>query len=181
MELNEAIRLLHNPDILKKPPAIWADLGAGSGLFTRALSNLLAPGSRIYAIDMHGMHPERGKRIGIKNGIEVEFITADFVRDNPTLAPLDGILMANSFHYVSDKNALIRKLNSWFAAEPGFLIIEYDMDQAPVYSRARVPYPISFRNLKILFAEAGYHSVEKIAAAPSLYNKEGMYSALVKK
>jgi hypothetical protein len=178
MELNEAIRLLHYPDILKEHQTIWADLGSGSGLFTRALSNFLAPGSRIYAIDKH---PGQGKRIEVENGIGIESITADFVRDSPILAPLDGILMANSLHYVSDKNGLIKKLNSWFAGDPKFLIVEYDMDQGPAYSRAMVPYPISFKSLKILFEKAGYQSIEEIAWAPSLYNREGLYSALIKK
>ena len=33
------------------PGGIWADLGAGTGTFTRALAGLLGPDCTIYAVD----------------------------------------------------------------------------------------------------------------------------------
>ena len=52
MELSTAIALIRkgirNESI---EPQVWADLGAGSGLFSRALATLLPPASKIYAVD----------------------------------------------------------------------------------------------------------------------------------
>jgi|GEM_PF-6785554 hypothetical protein len=51
MELQNAINLIVKGINERKTSQVWADLGAGSGLFSRALSALLAPGSTIYAVD----------------------------------------------------------------------------------------------------------------------------------
>src|SRR5262245_40295966 len=81
---------------------VWADFGAGSGTFTRALVELLEPGSRIFAIDR-----ERAALAGLaKKAPRVEIVVADFTR--PFLLPqtepesLDGMLFANSFHFVEN-------------------------------------------------------------------------------
>ena len=46
----------------------WADIGAGSGTFTRALRSLLPPGSRIYAVDNdadeHENHADEHDQVG---------------------------------------------------------------------------------------------------------------------
>ena len=51
MELGEAISLIQTDEIIQDKQTTWADLGCGSGLFTRALAGLLYTGSTIYAID----------------------------------------------------------------------------------------------------------------------------------
>jgi predicted RNA methylase len=49
MEIHDAIELLR--DAVGSSRGVWADLGAGTGTFTRALAALLGPGSTIYAVD----------------------------------------------------------------------------------------------------------------------------------
>jgi hypothetical protein len=48
---------------------IWADLGAGNGVFTHALSTLLHDGSTLYAIDMNAARME-SIRVWQQNCIE---------------------------------------------------------------------------------------------------------------
>ena len=110
MELSNAIKLIE-AGVNKTQPGTWADLGAGAGLFTRALATLLPKGSTIYAVDANKSALEK---IKATDGIELIKINADFehlteakistasdVRDNPR--DLNGILMANSLHFVKDK------------------------------------------------------------------------------
>jgi hypothetical protein len=49
MHTHEAAALL--AQAVPPGPAVWADLGAGGGTFTRALAARLGPGGRIYAVD----------------------------------------------------------------------------------------------------------------------------------
>src|SRR5690348_818784 len=77
----------------------WADLGCGSGLFTQALAGLLPAGSRVHGIDTNPSLPQQT----MPNGTSIIPLAADFIKDQLPLSALDGILMANSFHYVKDK------------------------------------------------------------------------------
>ena len=72
----------------------WADLGCGTGVFTLALAELLAPHSTIAAIDLQpGI-----KQQTTKNNVTILPQAADITQPNPTLQNLDGILIANAIH-----------------------------------------------------------------------------------
>lgn len=100
----------------------------------------------------------------------------DFVADALPLQDLNGILVANSLHYVRDKPALISKLANCLKPGGSFLIVEYDTD-TPV--RHWVPYPVSLRSLKQLFANAGYAAVQQLGERPSIFGRAKMYAALI--
>ena len=158
----EAIYLIQNA-ITGDKPQRWTDLGCGSGTFTLALQSLLPAGSQIFAIDKQGQKSP------------VDFLKADFEKDDLPLTGLDGILMANSFHYVRDKQKLIKKLEAYLSADPTFLIVEYDTTRFSPW----VPYPINYLNLHQLFTSLGYTSIIKLAEAPSGFGGR-MYSALIR-
>src|SRR5690349_2301846 len=109
MELTTAIQLINNEHIDKRQTSQWADLGAGQGLFTQALSTLLAPGSKIYAVD------RIVQKIKSSNNILIEFLQADFVNDDLKLPMLNGILMANALHFVRDKPKFIQRLKKYLS------------------------------------------------------------------
>ncbi|HEX6910991.1 MAG TPA: class I SAM-dependent methyltransferase, partial [Longimicrobium sp.] len=51
MKESDAIDLLR-PAVHPSPDARWADLGAGTGVFTRALATLAGPSGRVFAVDV---------------------------------------------------------------------------------------------------------------------------------
>ena len=163
MKQEDAIALIQTA-ITGERPQRWADLGSGKGTFTHVLQNLLPDGSQIRPIDTLPQN--------LPN-----FIRADFKHDDLPLANLDGILLANSLHYLQDKIKLIHKLETYFAAEPTFLIIEYDTNQANTW----VPYPIAYNELQKFFNGLGYQNIHKLAQRRSIYNRANLYSAFVKK
>lgn len=164
MSHEDAVALIQNA-LTGDVPQCWADLGCGSGTFTKILHSLLPSGSYITAVDR-----ER-QRLDLP---DVEFVRANFEKDELGLSGLNGILMANSLHYVKDKAALIRKLEFSFADDPKFVVIEYDNRRANPW----VPYPIPFEQLESLFKGLGYTKIRKIAERASAYS--GMiYCALI--
>lgn len=52
MKISQATALIRTPLIEWARPQSWCDLGCGSGTFTTALAQLLAPGSTIHAVDL---------------------------------------------------------------------------------------------------------------------------------
>lgn len=148
-------------------PTRWADLGCGSGLFTLALAHYLAPGSTIEAIDLHPTIRHQTT----PGGVTIRPRIADFTRDDLVLAGLDGILMANSLHYVRDKTAFLARIKE----VPALLLVEYDTDR-PV--PRWVPYPVSFASASALFAAAGRPQVRKLGTRPSAFGRAELYGAL---
>lgn len=159
-----------------KGSPVWADLGCGSGLFTIALAQLLPANSTVYPIDTHPAIPQHTIHpTGSPDSpTSIIPIRADFIKDSLELPTLQGILMANSLHYVKDKPALIQKLRSYMHRQSPFLIVEYDTDKpVPVW----VPYPISYDSLLPLFKD---YSIQKLGERPSAYGRANMYAALIR-
>jgi trans-aconitate methyltransferase len=177
MTVQQAIDLIGAAALPARQPQYWADLGCGAGLFTTALAQLLPTGSTVYGVDTHpGIRqqdiPSSGRQQDRPTSIIP--ITADFVKDPLDLPVLDGILMANSLHYVKDKPSLIQKLRSHLHPDSPLLIVEYDTDRpVPVW----VPYPISYDALARLFKD---HNIQKLGERPSAYGRANMYAALVR-
>jgi len=170
MELSTAIRLLVKALPEKRTEQRWADLGAGSGLFSQALSTLLGDGSLIYAVD------KKISSIATANdSVTIQSMKGDFVRDALQPAPFDGLLMANSLHFVSDKQLFFEKLFRALKPEGSLLIVEYDTDVPNNW----VPYPVSFDSLRKLVGPTGFGVPRRLETIPSLYNRASIYSAVM--
>lgn len=172
MTLQEGIALIKTDKIDSFKAATWADLGCGSGLFTNALASLLADESTIYAVDknLSSFHKDSSLKSILIKPVELNFERTPLPFNN-----LDGILMANSLHYVKNKKDFFEKIKTCLNANGCFLIVEYNMETANHW----VPYPISFLSLKKLFHDVGFSFVEKISERPSAFNRGNLYSAIV--
>ena len=150
-------------------PQHWADLGCGAGLFTEALAGLLPAGSSVYGIDTKPLL----RKQTTPGGVTILPMTADFIKAPLPVHHLDGILMANSLHYVKDKSALLQKLKAYKQGDAPLMIIEYDTD-TPVPTW--VPYPISYASLKESLGND--YAIEKLGERPSVYGRSQMYAAI---
>ena len=171
MLLQEAITLIDNKFINQGQPATWADLGCGTGMFSGALSALLAPHSKIYAVDK--IHRQQ-KIVSANENVAIPYIQADFEWDTLTVPPLDGIIMANSLHYVRNKKALLHKLDQQIKPGAAFIIVEYDTMLANPW----VPYPIDRIHLQQLFTGAGWEKSTDLGRRPSVYGHGNIYACL---
>jgi ubiquinone/menaquinone biosynthesis C-methylase UbiE len=170
MNISDAISLINHPYVTRNLPEIWADLGCGAGTFTEALSNILPENSEIIAIDKS----QQKLPLSYQNSVKIAFLHSDFEKEELQLPSLDGILMANSIHYVKNKSELLKRLITLFKERPKFLLVEYDTSSANPW----VPFPLPFSELKKLIDDVGLTSIEKIGERNSLYG-EKMYSALI--
>jgi SAM-dependent methyltransferase len=154
MKHRDAVALLEGA--IPRRPGIWADLGSGDGTFTRALAELVGPGSRIYAVDRDGSALAALARQKVGAGVEVIPVAADFTGpfdlpgfDEGTL--LDGILLANALHFVSDPGPVLGRLVSRLRPGGRVVVVEYDNRAASRW----VPYPIPSARWPTLAGLAG--------------------------
>jgi trans-aconitate methyltransferase len=175
MRQSRAVDLLAPGLTNERGPATWADLGCGRGTFTLALAHLLAPDSTIHAMDQ-----DRAALASLPahhKGVSIHTWRGDFLDQPWPFTDLDGLLMANSLHYVRDQAAFIDRSVPYLKPGHRFLIVEYDTDEANRW----VPYPVGRAALRSLFAAAGYSSITVLGSRRSIYHRFPLYSALVQR
>jgi len=148
----------------------WADLGSGEGAFTLALADLVGPGSHITAVDRDAgalRHLERDRF----PGVEIETHVGDFTRPL-ALSNLDGIVMANSLHFVRNKVPVVASVRDMLRPGGTLIVVEYGTDRGNPW----VPHPFSYPSWEAMAAQAGFVGTRLLRTIPSRH-LGSMYSA----
>jgi ubiquinone/menaquinone biosynthesis C-methylase UbiE len=144
----------------------WLELGAGEGAFTLALADLLGPAAEIVALDRDAValrhvaadlpprFPERRLRT----------VTGD-MRDALPDGPFDGVLAANSLHFLTDPVAVLRRVAAVLRPGGRLVVVEYDADDGNRW----VPHPFSSGRFVVLASEAGFRDPREIGRVPSRF------------
>jgi len=157
-------------------PVVWADLGSGGGAFTLALADLLGPGAVIYSVD-RDRSSLRDQEVAMRRlfpGTVLHLLPADFTRPLD-LPPLNGIVMANSLHFISnaEKPGLLKRLRGLIQPAGQLILVEYNVDRGNMW----VPHPLSYPTWEKLAKDCGFPTTNRLAVKPSRFLGE-IYSAL---
>jgi SAM-dependent methyltransferase len=172
MNDSDAIELIR--DAVGGRGGVWADLGAGTGTFTRALSALLGAGSTVFAVD-DDARAERALRelsASASGDVRVIAVNADFTQPLalPGLvgggAQLDGILLANALHFISDPQRALSRLVEHLRPGGRAIVVEYDRRKASQW----VPFPLPASRWPRLAESAGLAEATITATRPSSYS-----------
>lgn len=155
-------------------PGAWADFGSGGGAFTLALADLLGSKNEIYSVERDGraLDQQRAAMRAQFPDRTVHYLTADFIHalDLPTL---DGIVMANSLHFVRQKEPVLKRIRGYLKPGARLILVEYNTDTGNTW----VPYPLAFETWQTLAGQNGFRDTRLIGAHPSRFLRE-IYSAL---
>jgi len=154
---------------------IWADLGSGTGAFTLALADLIGPTGEIYSVDKdRGALQEQAKVMSARFPENtVHYVMADF--SDPLESPLlDGIVMANSLHFIRDrqKPAVLQRIKGYLKPNGRIIVVEYHTDSGNTW----VPHPFSYGTWEGIAKKLGFENTQLLATYPSRFLKE-IYSA----
>lgn len=170
MTIDQAVQLIHKG--IDPSAHLWADLGAGTGIFTLALKKII-PEARILSVDKspHALYQLQ------RSHPWLEIVDGDFTK-TLDLPPLDGIIMANALHYAADPVQALNRILSNLKPGGRFILLEYDIS-APV--KTWVPYPIPFQNFVDMAAELGLEAPQLVGSKTSVYGRGRIYAALALK
>ena len=168
----DARTLIAHPSLSADGPQVWADVGCGDGTFTAALASLLPPGSTVHAMDTDTRALARlPDRLG---EIAVVAHAGDFTVFPWPFDALDGVLMANSLHYVRAQAAFLRSVDG-ARRRRRILLVEYDVTRGNPW----VPYPISQASAVDLFRSVGYGVATTLGRKRSMYRRGEIYGLLL--
>ena len=153
----------------------WADLGAGTGNFTRALAELLGAQGTIYAVDRdaRALDGQRSARVPGFLGAAILPLKGDFTQPL-ALPPLDGVLVANALHFIRDQVSVLAHITGYLRPNGRFLLVEYDQPAA----RGWVPFPLPFERFQRLVAAAGLSTPALVGTRRSPSTGVTMYACI---
>jgi ubiquinone/menaquinone biosynthesis C-methylase UbiE len=144
----------------------WLELGAGDGAFTLALAEILGAGAAILATDRDvrvlGYLQARVRKAFPATHLETRAF--DFTDAIP-YGPFDGVLAANSLHFVKNRDATLRAIRFSLAPEGRLIVVEYDADRGNPW----VPHPFSFETWRREAKAAGFDDPRLIHRVPSRF------------
>lgn len=165
MDVATAVDLLR-PLITREGEA-WADIGAGSGVFSRALAQLLGSDGVVYAVDRDSAAVRKLESLPARAAsARIVAILGDLTGDL-SLPKLDGALLANTLHFVppADQTRVLARVVDLLQPAGQLILVEYDGRP----SNRWVPYPVSATRLAEIAASAGLSRPEVTATRPSSY------------
>ncbi len=146
---------------------VVADIGAGSGFFTRRMARLVAPTGTVYAVDIQ---PEM---LEILQGyVEEEGVTgvvpvlSEF--DDPKLpeGEIDWILLVDVYHEFGDHEAMLAKMRQALKPDGKVALLEYRVEDG-TGDHIRGDHRMSVRQVLNEWGPAGFDLVEMHEFLPS--------------
>lgn len=154
---------------------VWADLGAGGGMFTRAVADLIGVDGVVYAVDRDpGVLALAAD--ATDGSAEIRAIRADFT-EPLDLPALDGIVMANALHFVADPEGVLKRILERLRPRGAILLIEYDLARGTPW----IPHPVPRSRVATLARRVGLTDVREVGSTPSRFGHRDIYAVAMRK
>jgi ubiquinone/menaquinone biosynthesis C-methylase UbiE len=145
-----------------------ADIGAGTGYFTRRFAKA-APEGTVYAVDLEpnmlGYIAKRARTEGLKNVVPVLALP-----DSPMLPPasVDVIFICNTIHHIENRGAYYALLRESLAPEGRLVIVDFQKD-AQLEEGPPKEMRLDRKELERELSQAGFRLSEEHGFLPDQY------------
>ena len=144
------------------PGQIVADLGAGTGIFSLSFARAVAPGGRVYAVDIEPGLVEYIARKSTEQGVSNLQAVLGRVSD-PALpaADVDLAFIHDVLHHIEDRSAYLKNLARYLKPSARIAVIDFRPDRGG--HRDQPALQVSEEQAAALMAQAGFMPIEEIA------------------
>jgi SAM-dependent methyltransferase len=143
-----------------RPGQNVADVGCGSGYYSRRIAPLVAPGGKVFGVDiqpeMLRMLEAAAKTDGITNIVPVLSEPSD-----PKLAPgtIDWILLVDVYHELQNPEPMLRKMREALSPTGRVALVEFRLEGDSA-GHIRLEHRMSVEQVKKEWEPAGFELVE---------------------
>ncbi|MCS7024067.1 MAG: class I SAM-dependent methyltransferase [Bryobacteraceae bacterium] len=148
-----------------EPGTVIADVGAGTGYFTRRLAKRTGPTGKVYAVDIQPRMIEALKKsVARENLTNVEAIVSK--EDDPMLprGEIDLILMVDVYHEFAYPQLMLRKLREALKPEGRLVLLEFKKEDPAV--PIRFEHKMSIEEARVEVEAEGFKLVKVISSLP---------------
>jgi ubiquinone/menaquinone biosynthesis C-methylase UbiE len=144
-----------------------ADVGAGSGYFTRRLAKAVGPAGKVYAVDiqpeMLSILKSNVEKIGATNVLPVLG-----TNDDPRLPDdsLDWILLVDVYHEFQQPKAMLAKMREALKSSGKVALVEYRLE-GPTALHVREEHRMSVDQILAEWEPAGFRLVKRYEFLPT--------------
>ncbi len=151
-----------------RPGDVIADIGAGTGYFTRRFAVAVGPEGKALGLDiepsMVKYMKEDAQKLGLKN-YEARIVKAD----DPELAPesVDIIFICDTYHHIEERVMYLANLKKALKPNGRIVIVEFYKRETPVGPPLEMK--LSEETVREEFRQAGYHLTRSPVFLPYQY------------
>ena len=153
-------------DVLAKldlrPGMVVADIGAGSGLFTRALAKAVSPGGTVYAVDIQqdllDYINQRDEQEHIQN---VKTVLGEFSDPKVPARNVDLALINDVLHHIENRAAYLKALGTYIKNSGRIAIIEMNKDDPNTAHKNQPELLVSRQDIDRWMSDAGFRQIQE--------------------
>jgi 2-polyprenyl-3-methyl-5-hydroxy-6-metoxy-1,4-benzoquinol methylase len=144
------------------PGMVVADIGAGSGLFSRPLAKAVAPGGKVYAVDIqqdlldHIDQRNKDENIGNIQTVLGEYDDPKLPVRNVDLAFINDVL-----HHIQHRGAYLKALGTYIKPGGRIAIIEMDKNDPNTPHRNQPELLVAREEIMQWMSDAGFKLVQE--------------------
>jgi cyclopropane fatty-acyl-phospholipid synthase-like methyltransferase len=145
-----------------KPGMVVADIGAGSGLFSRPLAKAVTPGGKVYAVDIqqdlldHINQRDKEENIGNIQTVLGEYDDPKLPVRNVDLAFINDVL-----HHIQHRAIYLKALGTYVKTDGRIAIIEMDKNDPKTPHRNQPELLVSREEILQWMSDAGFKLVQE--------------------
>lgn len=151
-------------DLSLKPGMIVADIGAGSGFFSRPLAKAVSPGGKVYAVDIQqGLLDYINKRDSEENIGNIQTVLGEF--DDPKLPArnVDLAFINDVLHHIEHRAVYLKALGTYIKPTGRIAIIEMNKDDPNTGHKNQPELLVGRDDILHWMSDAGFKLVEEHA------------------
>jgi ubiquinone/menaquinone biosynthesis C-methylase UbiE len=145
-----------------RPGIVVADIGAGSGLFTRPLAKAAAPSGTVYAVDIQkdllDYINQRDAQEHIQN---VKTVLGEFSDPKLPAHDVDLALINDVLHHIENRAAYLKALGTYMKSSGRIAIIEMNKDDPNTPHRKQPELLVSKQEIDQWMSDAGFKQVQE--------------------
>ena len=145
-----------------QPGMVVADIGAGSGLFSRPLAKAVAPGGKVYAVDIQQDLLEyinkRAKQENIRN---IQTVLGGYNDPKLPARDVDLACINDVLHHIENRAAYLKALGTYIKPTGRIVIIEMNKDDPNTPHKNQPELLVSREQIAQWMSDAGFKPVQE--------------------